>query len=304
LLEIGLAGGLAAGSPACGQQTCVNCGCEQRHQASALDEAAASSPAAWVGCATPQTSPPALYGPPADGGTCAFFGPEQSVALDDASWGYSAQDVLDAVNSSAVGDLVWLDGTQTKLHFTVQAADTGEIQGGEIAVSNPPANEGCGREMLIGILASVVTDDGRLDESVPGTIGVSDSGTGQLDLNRITFNLSLLPSPQSATAVTQTGDGGAYVQPPPPALTGTAGTVIPPLAGVPAKQSVQFLVELTVKGATCSPVCAPGQPPTGAPNDPCYPASGRITMEWNSAESSGVYPCVTNWVHVAAWQWE
>ncbi|HZL16531.1 MAG TPA: hypothetical protein VFG23_02175 [Polyangia bacterium] len=243
-------------------------------------------------------------GPPADGGTCNFFGPEQPVALDDASWGYSAQNVLDAVNNSAVGDLVWLDGTKTKLHFSVQATDTGAVQGGEVEVSNPTSNEGCARAMVISISANVVTDDGRFDETVGGTVSISDSGAGQLDLDQIAVNLALLPAPESATAVATIGDGGTHVPPPPPALTGTAGAVIPPLAGVPANQTVQFLIELVVKGATCSRACAPGQPPSGAANDPCYPPSGRITMEWNSTDPNRSFPCIANSVHVAAWQWE
>ncbi len=303
-MEIGLAGGLASGSAACVQRPCVNCGCEQRYQSSAIDSDAGSSPSSWVGCPTPQTSPPALYGPPADGGTCTFFGPDQVVALDDVSLGFSAQDVLEAVNNSAVGDLVWLDGTKTKLHFSVQAAGNGVVQGGEVSVSNAPPNQGCFRGMLITISASVVTDDGRLDEIAQGTVSAQDLGTGQLDLDQVAVNLALLPPPQSATAVTRTGDGGTLVSPPPPALTGTAGTVIPPLAGVPANQSVQFFIELVVKGATCSLACDPGQRPSGAPNDPCYPPSGRITMVWSSADPSGSFPCVATSVHVAAWQWE
>ena len=319
LLEIGLAGGLASGALACGQQPCINCGCEQKTLSTSIDTAAGgpTGPTVWEGCPVPESSPPAAYGPtPNSGGTC----PEptrsapfvyQSVATDDDSLGYTAADVLNAINNSKVGDLLWMDGTRTKLRFSArQAVFTPTPSSAPVSVYDPPPGA-CYRSLAIDFIATLTSDDGRLNETLGGSVTTYDEG-GLFDINHLIIQMGSFgdgsPEPVLTDAAVapdagNTTDGGntsdAGNTSPPGSSVGTIRSVIPPLLGLNAGMSVTFSMRFVVKGATCSYYyCEPGAMP---PDNGCFPPSGVISI-------SGLDPvgprgtCV--FANVASWRWE
>ena len=130
---------------------------------------------------------------PTGRGACSVAVSSQPVTIDDATLGYSAKDVLAAINQSAVGDLIWFDGTQTKLRFDAQFA-----RDQPISVVNPPPNAGfCYRSMNFNILASITTDDGRWNEALDGSVAVTDRGS-RFVVDDVSVNLNAISGPKLA----------------------------------------------------------------------------------------------------------
>ena len=323
LLEIGLAGGLASGGLAC-QQPCINCACEQKNVSTLIDtaggsgpvpiDAGADGPKVWAGCAVPESSPPAAYGPlPNSGGTCPMPTSRkplyyQTVPIDDDSLGYTAADVLNVVNNSKVGDLLWMDGTRTKLRFNAQLAPF--LNYSEVSVLDPGPG-GCYRSLELGITATLTSDDGRLNETLPGCNVITHDQGGPFDINHV---LVLLGSFGDTAPVAQNGGDAAPVGQdagdaasatsdagggaPAKLDLGTIRSVIPPMLGLTGDTNIQYSVQFVLKGATCSDYCGPGQSPPNVPSAYCFRPSGLITVSANGPN----YTCIS--ANVASWQWE
>jgi hypothetical protein len=291
LLEIGLAGGLAASGASCGQGqltqgqpgTCMNC-CgsmtEPAHLANSLDE---NPPATTLrGCALPPKSPPAPFGTPANGTDCLSdpdVGP--SVPVDDLTLGYSPQEVLDAVNAGSTGSLTWWDGTTTRLRFRIDPSPDTLFY----VEVNPPNAGYCDRAMnILHLVATLETDDGRLAEQLPANISVRDVGQ-RFEVANINLDV--------------TANGGQLL---PADIKGTLATDI--RASLPPETTqIAFALSVLVKGAACLPYCAPGEDPrTRGPlgDQSCFVPSGLITVYVS-------YPGGTfcgSTAYAASWQWD
>lgn len=323
LLEIGLAGGLASGALACGEQPCINCGCEQKSVSTSIDTAGATGPIPvdggpdgpkiWEGCPVPESSPPAAYGPMANG-VCPAATPSkpiyyQPVATDDDSLGYTPADVLNAINNSKVGDLLWMDGTRTKLRFSAQFQVVPLPATVLVSVYDPPPGA-CYRSLTFQILATLSSDDGRLNETLYGDVTTYDEG-GPFDVNHVLVQLgsfgdgygepvvtdaAVAPDagdPTDAGNPTDTGNS-----PPAASSVGTIRSVIPPLLSLPANARVSFSTKFVLKGATCSSLCRPGEIPS---RNGCFPPAGVISV---SADELGSPRDTCISANIASWQWE
>jgi hypothetical protein len=303
LLEIGLAGGVASGTLACEQKPCVNCVCEQKFVSTSIDKAIADTgpvavdggpggPTVWQGCPVPESSPPAAYGPiPNSGGMCRPPTPSepfvyQPVANDDDSLGYTGADVLNAINNSQVGDLLWMDGTRTKLRMSVPP---GQLS---VSVYDPPPGA-CYRSLSVSFPVTLTSDDGRLSETLSGNVTTYDEG-GPFDVNHVIVQLDTF------------GDG--YTQPWGPdggvpidaGSTGTLRSLIPGLLGVSATARVNFTMRFVLKGSTCSYYwCDPGEV---APSGNCFPPSGLILVSVDQPPDLPGATCID--AYVASWKWE
>jgi hypothetical protein len=314
LLEIGLAGGLASGALACEQQPCINCACEQKHVSTLIDtaggsgpvpiDAGADGPKVWAGCAVPESSPPAAYGPlPNSGGMCPSPTPSmplyyQPVSIDDDSLGYSAADVLNVVNNSKVGDLLWMDGTRTKLRFSAQLAAYPGFP--EVSVLDPGPG-GCRRSLQFDIVATLTSDDGRLNETLPGCNVITYDQGGPFDINHVLVVLGSLGN--AAPVARDTGDAASVTPDAGDAAAarsgvGTIRSVIPPLLGLTGDADIQYSVQFVLKGATCSDYCEPGQMPPNLPAAYCFRPSGLIIVSATGPD----YSCIS--ANVASWEWE
>jgi hypothetical protein len=190
------------------------------------------------------------------------------VATDDASLGYTAQDVLDAVNESAEGSLTWYDGMKTKLRFAAQLATAPGLWETGVAVYDPPPG-GCFRRMRIGIQATFVTDDGRLQASISGAVTAQDEG-GPFDINHV------------AVAILE----GSFDD-----SDGPLASAVPALIGVPAADC-QYRFELMLKGATCSWNCDPGV-------SGCLAPGGTLSVQ---GTDYAAMQCAS--ANVAKWTWD
>jgi hypothetical protein len=279
LLEIGLAGGLAATGASC-NQTCLNC-CGTPGPsvpATYLDKHPVTT--SLLGCPAPPASPPAPYGNPTAKNTFCTQDSEvgASVLIDDKTLGYSPQDVLDAANLGATGSLTWWDGTTTKLHFQLATTPMTELH----ILDNPPNAGFCDRSMRLWYLtATFKTDDGRLAESIAANVIVNDFG-----------------QPFTPEDVSVNFDQPFLDRTNPTSLAGTKGTLATDLAGFfPSGTTVSdFSLSLFLKGMSCAPGCAPGASPNGMdpPGGSCTGSSGVIL--------ANVY-CQKP-VYVARWQWD
>jgi hypothetical protein len=295
LLEIGLAGGLAASGASCGQDlgqgqpapgTCMNC-CgsmsEPAHLANSLDENPPTT--TLVGCALPPKSPPAPYGTPANGSVCLSdpdFG--STVAIDDLTLGYSPQEVLDAANAGSTASLTWWDGTTTRLRFRIDPSPDTLF----FVEVNPPNANYCDRATnILHLVATLETDDGRLAEQLPANISVRDRGQ-RFEIADINLDVNL-----------------ASGQRLPSDLKGTLATDI--RAWLPPETSeVVFALSVLMKGAACLPYCAPGAvPQSGGPlgNQTCFVPSGLITVYASYGTDSSAAFCGSN-AYAASWQWD
>ena len=187
-------------------------------------------------------------------------------ADDDSSLGYTAQDVLEVVNRSAVASLTWYDGATTKLRFGVQLSDVG--QWGGVAIFDPPPGD-CYRAMRIGVQATLATDDGRLHATLYGFVATQDEG-GLFDINHTTI------------AIVEDQLGGA---------TGPLASAVPALIGVPPTDC-EYAFRLVPKGVTCSSACDPGV-------SGCPLLGGTLAVTGNDYSTK---QCVS--ANVAFWTWD
>jgi hypothetical protein len=284
LLELGLAGGLTAAGTSCGPSMMNSCGAPApTPPANFLDTHPVTTP--LLGCPALPTSPPAPFGNPpaakhswcADGSSAGAI-----VAVDDRTLGYSPQDVLDAANAGATGSMTWWDGTTTKVHFHLDVTPKTEFS----VVDNAPNAGFCSRTMgILGLVATLTSDDGRLAESTSASIGVVDYG-GRFKLEDVTVSLNqpfIVGNNQQPDATK--GTLAVDVRKAFPSGTLNAG----------------FSVTLLLKGIGCVPGCPPGTSPNGM--DPltsgCSASSGLI-MASERLASGG---CVAS-VYVGRWEWD
>jgi hypothetical protein len=267
LLEIGLAGGLAASGLSC-EQTCLNCcgvSVHPAHLANQLDHQPAAPSLKACGGSEPM-------------GCVNGSMSSASVTIGDMTLGYSPQDVLDAANAGTTGSLTWWDGSTTKLRFHLDTAPDTEFH----ILPNPPNAGFCNREMtLVNLVATLQTDDGRLGEQLHATIVVVDFFQ-RFTPDRIELSID---SPFTKD------------------LKGTLATDLQPLLPQDVT-GARFDFSFLAKGSTCLPGCVPGQTPrsTGPGplgNSSCFVPSGLI-MAFVSY-GGGVCPSTA---YAASWQWD
>lgn len=94
------------------------------------------------------------------------YADEVELAVDEASpLGFSGQDVLDWLTLGASARLSWSDDSETTIRFTFAPGPRGVHY--EDVVQREGAEEQCQTpdRLWVGVAYTIVTDDGRLDES-------------------------------------------------------------------------------------------------------------------------------------------
>jgi hypothetical protein len=218
--------------------------------------------------------------PGVDGGGCTLGALDQQKMVDyeDRTLGYSAHDVMDAINDPGVGTLSWWDGTRTKIRFhTTYGAQA-------VRIDNYPPYQGyCYRDMRIDELpSSLGTDDGRLAEQRGVSIVAIDLGGPNF--------AAAWPSWDGAFDVTK--------------LKGSFS--VPPEWQRPGNDVQYLTVVYNTRRNTCSPSCGPGES-FDSIDHACTNHAGKLMFQSQPKRCIEQFeqPCPELFYATAAtWEWD
>ena len=157
--------------------------------------------------------------------------PRPLAAAEASPLGFGPSDVLAAGGTAFAGWVRWTDAAESAIGITVDPGESVVARFVESVADDPARAEECWSHVEIDVVVDVRSQDGRLDETLPGTLMAMDTSmttfrhdlsepAGTLDLAAFVPEDTALGTPESQAATfewTITGPGLSYGT-----ITGTA----------------------------------------------------------------------------------